>query len=88
MALELASAGDLVINGMQLGFSDHAVALMCQAGSGSGCDAAEHACTDGGSPGLPIATVIPDVVPGAYFLLVEPYGPGGAGAITLEVGLQ
>jgi len=88
VALELSSAGDLVINGMQLGFSDHAVALMCQAGSGSGCDAAEHACTDGGSPGLPIATVIPDVVPGSYFLLVEPYGPGGAGVITLEVGLQ
>jgi len=88
VAFDLAVAGDLFVNGMQLGFSDHAVALMCQAGPGSGCDAAEHACTDAGSPGLPIATLIPDVPPGTYFLLVEPYSPAGAGAITLEVGLQ
>ncbi len=88
VTFELAVAGDLVINGMQLGFSDHAVALMCQAGPGSSCDTAEHTCTDGGSPGLPIASVITDVPPGTYFLLVEPYSPAGAGAITLEVGLQ
>ncbi len=88
VAFELATTGDVFINGMQLGFSDHAVALLCQAGPGAACDAAEHACTDGGSPGLPIATVIPNVPPGHYFLLVEPYSPAGEGAITLEVGLQ
>jgi len=81
------TTGDLAINGHQLNFSDHAVALMCAAGPGSACDAAEHTCTDGGAPGLPIATVVPDVPPGEYFLVVEPYGPGGAGAIDLELSL-
>ncbi|MFH2008418.1 MAG: hypothetical protein ABI333_17665 [bacterium] len=88
VAFSLPVGGDLVINAQQLNFSDHAVALMCRAGPGSGCDAAEHACTDGGSPGLPIATVISGVPAGDYYLLVEPYGPGGEGGITLELEVQ
>ncbi len=88
ISLELAVAGDLIISGTQVAMSDHAVALMCQAGPGSECDAAEHACADGGSPGLPISTVVAGLPPGRYYLLVEPYGPGGAGVITLEVSLQ
>ena len=84
----LAQAGTLRIEANQPGFSDHVLALMGQAGPASACDAAEHACTDAGAPGLPIATEVPNVPAGTYFILVEPYGPGGEGAINLELSLQ
>ncbi len=87
LRFQTTTPGDLHVNASQLSFSDHAVALMCAAGPGSACDAAEHRCVDGGSPGLPIAAVVPGMPPGEYFLVAEPYGPGGAGGLQLELGL-
>lgn len=87
-AFRVETPGDLRIDAMQPGYGDHAVALACLPGAGRTCDQAEHACVTAGAPGLPIATVIPGLQPGAYFLLVEPYGPGGEGVLDVQLSLQ
>lgn len=87
LSFRVETWGDLRIDAAEHGFSDHAVALACQPGSGRGCDAAEHGCVIAGAPGLPISSVVPGIAPGRYFVLVEPYGPGGEGVMDLQLSL-
>jgi cysteine-rich repeat protein len=88
VAFTLDATGDVLVSGVQLDFSDHAVALANPAGPGSRCDAAVHACTDAGAPGLPLALVVPGVPPGLHYLILEPFGPGSAGRVRISLDVS